>query len=66
MATRVYLRNKSWKSECVGSFNMGWWVFKKYFIPSQRRGIKFTNIRQIMLKLKTHFGFHDLFQVQIR
>ena len=23
--------------------------------------IKFTNIRQLMLKLKTHFGFHDLF-----
>jgi hypothetical protein len=21
---------------------------------------KFTNIRQSMLKLKTHFGFHDL------
>ena len=48
MATRVYLRNKSWKPECVGSFNMGW-------------RIKFTNIRQLMLKLKTHFGFHDLF-----
>jgi hypothetical protein len=23
--------------------------------------IKFTNIRQPMLKLKTHSGFHDLF-----
>jgi len=23
--------------------------------------IKFTNIRQSMLKLKTHSGFHDLF-----
>jgi hypothetical protein len=31
------------------------------FIPSQKRGIKFTNIRQTMLKLKTHSGFHDLF-----
>jgi hypothetical protein len=29
--------------------------------PSQMRGIKFTNIRQSMLKLKTHSGFHDLF-----
>jgi hypothetical protein len=34
-----YLRNKSWKPECVLSFNMGW-------------RIKFTNIRQPMLKLK--------------
>ena len=42
------LRNKSWKPECVGSFNMDW-------------RIKSTNIRQSMLKLKTHFGFHDLF-----
>ena len=27
---------------------------RMYFIPSQKRGIKFTNIRQSMLKLKTH------------
>jgi hypothetical protein len=27
-----------------------------YFIPSQKRGIKFTNIRQSMLKLKTHYA----------
>jgi hypothetical protein len=32
----VKLRNKSWKPECVGSFDMGW-------------RIKFTNIRQPML-----------------
>jgi len=43
------LRNKSWKPECVGRFNMDW-------------RIKFTNIRQSMLKLKTHSGFHDLFR----
>jgi len=30
------------------SFNMGW-------------RIKSTNIRQPMLKLETHSGFHDLF-----
>jgi hypothetical protein len=35
-----YLRDKSWKPECVLSFNMGW-------------RIKFTNFRQPMLKLKT-------------
>jgi hypothetical protein len=22
----LYLRNKSWKPECVLSFNMGWWI----------------------------------------
>ena len=52
------LRNKSWKSECVGSFNMDLWIL--VFYPSQNRGIKFTNICQSMLKLKTHSGFHDL------
>ena len=31
------------------------------FIPSQRRGIQFTYIHQPMLKLKTHSGFHELF-----
>jgi hypothetical protein len=41
-------RNISWKPEYVLSFNMGWWI-------------KFTNINQPMLKLKTHSGFHDLF-----
>jgi hypothetical protein len=49
-ATISYLRNKSWKPKCVGNFNMGW------------QGIKFTNIRQPMLKLKIHSGFHDLFR----
>ena len=44
----IYFRNKSWKPECVWSFNMDW-------------QIKFTNICQPMLKLKTHTGFHDLF-----
>jgi hypothetical protein len=45
-------RNKSWKPECVLSFNMGWRIL--VFIQSQRRVIKFTNIRQPMLKRKTH------------
>jgi hypothetical protein len=46
---------------------MGWWIFVNFirqpmfFISSQRRGIKFTNIHQPMLKLKAHSGFHDLF-----
>jgi len=44
------LRNKSWKPECVGSLDMDRWI-------------KLTNIRQSMLKLKTHSGFHDLFRL---
>ena len=39
----------TWKIECVLSFNMDWWI-------------KFTDIRQPMLKLKTHSGFHELFR----
>jgi len=37
---------------------MDWWILVFY----QKRGIKFTNIRQFMLKLKPHSGFHDLFR----
>jgi hypothetical protein len=43
------------------------WIFVNiirqpmFFISSQRRGIKFTNIHQPMLKLQAHSGFHDLF-----
>jgi hypothetical protein len=37
---------------------MDWGIL--LFYPE--RGIKFTNIRQSMLKLKTHSGFHDLFR----
>jgi hypothetical protein len=54
------LRNKSWKPECVLSFNMGWRILVFYPEPEARD--KFTNIRQPMLKLKTHSGFHDLFR----
>jgi hypothetical protein len=43
-------QNNSWKPECVLSFNMGWQILVFY-----------PNIRQPMLKLKTHSGFHDLF-----
>ena len=37
---------------------MGWRIFS---IVSRARAIKFTNISQPMLKLTTHYGFHDLF-----
>jgi hypothetical protein len=45
----VWVGGLIWKPECVLSFNMGW-------------RIQFTNIRQPMLKLKTHSGFHELFR----
>ena len=41
-------RNKSWKPECVLIFNMDWRILVNF-------------IRQSMLKLKSHSGFHDLF-----
>jgi hypothetical protein len=53
----VKLRNKSWKPECVGSINMDWRILVFYPEPEAN-----TNIRQSMLKLKTHSGFHDLFR----
>jgi hypothetical protein len=31
-----YLRNKSWKPECVGSFNMGWRILVFYPEPEAR------------------------------
>ena len=37
---------------------MGWRIL--VFYP-ETEAIKSTNIRQPMLKLKTHSGFHDLF-----
>ena len=39
---------------------MGWRIL--VFYPEPLRGIKFTDIPQSMLKLKTHSGFHDLFR----
>jgi hypothetical protein len=37
MSTYVgYLRNKSWKPECVGSFNMDWQILVFYPEPEAR------------------------------
>jgi hypothetical protein len=33
---RGYLRNKSWKPECVGSFNMDWRILVFYPEPEAR------------------------------
>jgi len=33
---QVYLRNKSWKPECVGSFNMDWRILVFYPEPEAR------------------------------
>jgi hypothetical protein len=38
------------------------WRILVFYPETEARGIKFTNIRQSMLKLKTHSGFHDLFR----
>ena len=32
----LYLRNKSWKPECVGSFNMDWQILVFYPEPEAR------------------------------
>ena len=32
----LYLRNKSWKPECVGSFNMDWRILVFYPVPEAR------------------------------
>ena len=47
------------QKECVLSFNKGWRILVNC-IPRLWLGI-IINIRQPMLKLKTHSGFHDLF-----
>ena len=33
---RVYLRNKSWKPECAGSFNTDWQILVFYPEPEAR------------------------------
>jgi hypothetical protein len=45
---RIETNHGSQKLECVLSFNMGWRILVNF-------------IRQFMLKLPTHSGFHDLF-----
>jgi hypothetical protein len=35
----VYLRNKSWKPECVGNFNMDWRILVVYPEPEVRDNI---------------------------
>ena len=49
--TPGYLRNKSWKPECVLSFNMSWRILVFYPEPEAP-----------MLKLNKHSGFHELFR----
>ena len=49
----LYLRNNSWKPECVLSFNMGWW--KLVFYPERKRGIKSINILPTHVKTQNTF-----------
>ena len=39
MIIKVYLRNKSWNPECVGSFNMDWGILVLYPEPEARNKI---------------------------
>jgi hypothetical protein len=39
MIIKVYLRNKSWNPECVGSFNMDWRILVLYPEPEARDNI---------------------------
>ena len=52
-----YLRNKSWKPECVESFNMDWRILVYY--PEPEATDKIYKYLPIHVKLKTH---HDLFR----
>jgi hypothetical protein len=44
-----YLRNKSWKPECVGSFNMGWRILVFYPDPESTKRKK-----EAMLELQLY------------
>ena len=64
----IRIENKSWKPECVLSFNMGWRIL--VFVFSFNMGWRILanfipDIRQPMLKLKTHSGFHELNSILI-
>ena len=39
MIIKVYLGNKSWNPECVGSFNMNWRILVLYPEPEARNKI---------------------------
>jgi hypothetical protein len=39
MIIKVYLGNKSWNPECVGSFNMNWRILVLYPEPEARNTI---------------------------
>ena len=57
---RRKLRNKSWKPECVLSFNIGQRILVFYL--ERQRGKNLLISCQPMLKLRTHSGFHELFR----
>jgi hypothetical protein len=53
------LRNKSWKPENVGSFNMGWRDISNFYslLPLRIKSC------QPMLKLPTNYGFMNYFLI---
>jgi hypothetical protein len=55
-----------WNRELMlGDIQGNSWVCDTYISILSREGIKFTNIRQPMLKLKTHSDFRDLFDTDM-
>ena len=51
--TRVYLRNNSWKPECVGSFNMDWQIL--VFYPELEARNKIYKYPPIHVKTQSTF-----------
>jgi len=49
----VYLRNKSWKPECVGSFNMDWRILVCY--PEAEARDKIDKYPPIHVKTQNRF-----------
>jgi hypothetical protein len=43
-----HLRNKSWKPECVLSFNMGWWILVFYPEPEEISLNQLNNWKKII------------------
>ena len=50
MEARMCLRNKSWKPECVWSYNMDWQILVFYPEPEARDKMTFGEIKEAMSK----------------
>ena len=66
----VDIRNKSWKPECVGSFNMDWQILVFYPEPEARDKIDYYTVKPVYsghstkyctLVVNKHFSIHLMF-----